>query len=136
MEMFTCGPLDQKRSKEKYGEPTRAIAGAGLSIDNSCVQSASISLQSMTAECGPSITLGIYIQHLPSRQYQPRWSRGSTSCNPSSHLQSPGGLSCISSPSVPYTWLVHMALNYSKDRPLAPGVELPTTPLHGDAFLV
>jgi hypothetical protein len=44
----------------------------------------------------------------------------------------------LSSPSVLHTctWLVHMALNYSKDRPLAPGVELPTTPLRGDAFLV
>lgn len=41
---FTCGPLVQNRCKEKYGEPTRAIAGAGLSIDYSYVQSASVLL--------------------------------------------------------------------------------------------
>jgi hypothetical protein len=82
----------QLRSRYKYARRMRTVYHAGT-------------LRQLIAT---------YIQHLPSRQYQPRWSRGSTSCNPSSHLQPPGGLSCISSPSVPYTWLVHMALSYSK----------------------
>lgn len=118
------GPLVQKGPKkntENQNEPLRELSCR--LIIHVCSQLPSC----MLAECGSSITLGpldklISTKSAISAQMVSWFDKP----QPSSHLQPPGGLSCISSPSVPYTWLVHMALNYSKDKPLAPGVELPT----------